>query len=237
MMNANDPPVPPPEALKFLDDPRLADLRYLGPEMSPDSRLLKPSSLPAAGESRFLLFSPSMAAASSAKVTWTNKPKIGWQWGKGRGFSGMPPLPRFEEQRKKPKSSRSAWTYLEWIIASPQFTEIVTKFDPAAIETRAIDWMFSDGQQLDGYQFLDVLRLIHAYDYDHSEISVHMIAPDKKHIADVGPRCALKTNIDLNVHIFRDAYIRRKVFVSRELIAALIDAGIRQVNFIDPATG
>jgi hypothetical protein len=223
----------PPEALQLLDDPRTADLKYLGPNMPNARRVLKPVDVPAAGESRYLIFSPLMPDSSNARVEWLNKVPHAY----ALGANGLTMLgaeqPRFREARKKPKVLPDAWFYMGVMIAAPAVAAIMTRFDPA-IQTVPIDWVFSDGGKLDGYVFLDVHRAVPAYDYQRSEVIVEHDA-SRKYIAGLGMVRALKRDLDPNLQAFREAYKLNEIFVSRELAAALLAAGLK-MNFIDPAT-
>jgi hypothetical protein len=223
----------PPEALALLDDPRTADLKYQGPNLPKARRVLKPADPPAVGESRYLIFSPLMPDSSNARVDWLNKVPHAY----ALGASGLTMLgaeqPRFLEARKKPKVLPDAWFYMGVMIAAPQVAAIMTRFDPA-IQTVPIDWAFSDGGKLDGYVFLDVHRAVPAYDYRRSEVIVEHDA-NRKFIAGLGRIRALKRDLDPGLHAFREAFRLSEIFVSRELAAALLAAGLK-MSFLDPAT-
>jgi uncharacterized protein DUF1629 len=223
----------PPEALELLADPRTADLKYLGPNYPNDRRVLKPANPPAAGESRYVIFSPLMPDSSNARVDWLNKVPHAY----ALGMSGLAMLgaeqPRFSEARKKPRVLPDAWFYMGVMIASPSVAAIMTRFDPA-IQTVPIDWVFSDGGKLDGYVFLDVHRAVAAYDFQRSEMIVEHDAT-RKFIAGLGAIRALKRDLDPGLHAFREAFRLSEIFVSRELAAALLAAGLK-MNFLDPAT-
>jgi hypothetical protein len=223
----------PPEALELLDDPRTADLKYQGPNLPKARRLLKPADPPAVGESRYLIFSPLMPDSSDARVEWLNEVQHAYALA-ARGLTMLgAERPRFREARNKPKVLPDAWFYMGVMIASPGVAAIMTRFDPA-IQTVPIDWVFADGGKLAGYVFLDVHRAVPAYDYRRTEVIVEHDATHK-FISRLGMMRALKRDLDPNLHAFREAFKLSEIFVSRELAAALLAAGLK-MDFLDPAT-
>lgn len=226
-------PQVPAAALELLSDPRTADLEYLGPGLPNDRRVLKPTNPPTVGESRFLLFSPYPEDSSNARIDWLNKPEASYALA-ARGLEMLgPETPRFREARKKPKALPEAWFYLGVVIASPRVAAIMTKFEPG-IQTVSIDWTFADGGRLDGYVFLDIHRAIPAYDYGRSEVLVER-DKTRKFVAGLGMVRALRRDIDLNIHAFREAFNVHEIFISREMAAALYEAGL-ELNLLEPAT-
>lgn len=236
-MSEFDPPKLPPDAEELLNDPQLADLRYRGPNIPKAGKALRPADPPALGESRFLLFRDDFEYAQVGKLTWMNQPTPRGALGAGRGFPTLQrEVPRFMMDRPKPAQVEDAWTYGEWLIASRRFVEIVMSYDPAPIETVNIDWSYADGRRLDGYAFVDVRRLLHAYDYRRSVVFVE-IDDTRKYISSVGAPRALRPDLPADAHIFRDAYWRQQLFFSRELAKALVQAGIMKgFYFEDPAS-
>jgi hypothetical protein len=223
----------PAEARELLDDPRTADLKYLGPNFPTARRVLKPADPPAAGESRYVIYSPILPGSSNARVDWVNEVPHAYALSdEGLTMLGAE-QPRFREARKKPKVLPDAWLYMGVMIAAPSVAAIMTRFDPA-IQTVPIDWVFADGGKLDGYVFLDVHRAVAAYDYKRSEVLVEHDAT-RKYIARLGMIRALRRDLDPNLQAFREAFMLREIFVSREMAAALLAAGLK-MDFIDPAT-
>jgi hypothetical protein len=223
----------PPEALELLDDPRTADLKYNGPGLPNARSVLRPADPPVAGESRYVIFSPVVPESSNARVDWVNKVPNAYALAH-RGLDMLrAERPRFREEGRKPEVPPDAWDYLGVLIASPQVADIMTRYEPA-IQTVPIDWTFADGGKLDGYVFLDVHRAVAAYDYKRSEV---LVERDQTHkfIADLGMARALRRDLDPALHAFREAFKLGEIFVSRDLAAALTDAGL-QIDFIDPAT-
>ena len=235
MNERNTPKVLPPDGEALFSDPRLEGLTDPLPGFPPSERLLEPSNPPQVGDSPFLLMR-CVSDGGGGRVTWLNKPE-GRAYagqGDGRGFWLFQDPPRFQENSRKPQQSADLWPYLTWFVASPRVVEILSRLDPAAIETVAIDWTFSDGQKLDGYVFLDVRRLVHAYDYKRTAV---LMARDqgRTFIQRLMYPRALKPVPDPNVHIFREGYHRRDMFVTRALAKELSIAGIRGLSFEDPA--
>ncbi|MGH8239188.1 MAG: imm11 family protein, partial [Steroidobacteraceae bacterium] len=100
--------------------------------------------------------------------------------------------------------------------------------------TAPVDWVFTDGKKLEGYVFLDVLPMIHAYDYKRSEVIVR-VGEQGPYISSLGYPRAMRRDLPANLAIFRDAFRRHDIFVSRELARALLAANLRGFDFEDPA--
>jgi hypothetical protein len=233
-MNEIDLPLLPPDGEALFNDPRMEGLTDPPPGCPPAERLLAPTDPAQVGESPFL----SMRCISEgrrSRVAWVNEPD-GFEHaaqGEGRGFWLFRDPPQFRETGKKPKQPADFWPYLSWFVASPRMVEILSRFDPSAIETVPIDWRFADGQKLDGYVFLDVRRVVHAYDYRRTPV---LMARDRGRTFIhrlMYPR-ALKPIADPNAKIFRDRYFL-DLFVTRALAKALSQAGVRGLSLEDPA--
>jgi hypothetical protein len=232
-----DLPQVPPEFERILQDPRLEGMTDAPKHLPTAFRYLAPENPPAAGESPYVLFDE-YNKESFAEVQWENEPQ-GMAFvlltGKGRGFELIKDTPRFKEKKKKPARRVDAWTYSGWLIVSPEFAEILRRFDPSALETVPIDWQFKDGQKLQGYQFLDIRRRLSAYDYGRSEVRVEM-RKGRKYVAGMGRPRALKPGIDPGIHVFREEYFRTHIFMSRALARALAEAGMHGIRFEDPVS-
>lgn len=237
-MSETDIGKPPPEVMELLQDPRLAGLKYRGPGRSKAGAVLQPSGPPPnIGESPYVLFRVNYEDASPAKVTWTNEPPglvSLLQMGTGKGFARLTETPHFEEQRPRPATPREAWVYTGWLVASPRFAQIVREHAGDSIATAPVDWVFADGKKLDGYVFLDVLPLIHAYDYKRTEVVV-LIGEQGPYISSLGYPRALRRELRADLPIFRDAFQPDDIFVSRALARALLAAKLRGFDFEDPA--
>jgi len=237
MTETLDLPQPPPEFSAILQDARLEGMVDAPPHLPRARRILQPANPPRAGESAYLLFRQ-YNTESFGKVDWLNKPpgmNFVMSTGKGQGFPLITEQPKFRERKKKPARRVDAWVYSSWLIVSPAFAEIMRSFDAGVIETLPIDWEFSDGTKLDGYVFLDVKRRLYAYDYARSEVWVE-IQEGRKFVAGLGHPRALKPEIDPSFHIFRDAFHRPDIFMSRALARALSEAGMHGIRFEDPAS-
>jgi hypothetical protein len=238
---ANEPldlPQPPPELAAILQDPRVADMKE-APSYAPRARcVLAPTNPPARGDSPFLLFREYDPDENFGDVDWLNEPagmSFVLRTGDGQGFKLVTETPRFRERKKKPARRVQVWHYSSWLIASPEFASILQSFDPGVLATVPIDYEFADGARIDGYVFLDITRRIHAYDYARSEVWVEM-EQGKKFVAGLGHPRALRPDIDPAFHVFRDAYFRSHIFMSRPLARALSAAGIRGFRFEDPVS-
>ncbi len=232
-----DLPQAPPEFEAILQDPRLDGMKDGPSHLPPARRMLAPANPPVAGESNYLLCRDDFEE-SFADLDWLNKPpgmSFVLRTGNGQGFKLLTEQPRITENKKKPARRADAWTQSSWLVVSPAFADILRRFDPEAIETVPIDWTFKDGGKLEGYQFLDVRRRISAYDYARTMIRVE-IENGRKYVAQLDHPRALKPDIEPNIHIFRDAFYRADIFMSRALARALTEAGMEGVRFEDPVS-
>jgi hypothetical protein len=221
----------------LLDDPRLADMKDALPNFPRTRRILDPSDPPKAGESRYLLFHDE-DSETFGRLSWENEPqRLSFisHTGHGEGFGRLTERPRIKEKKRRPKSRVDVWDFRLWLVASAAFVEVLRRFDPEAVETLDIDWSFVDGETLDGYVFLDIRRRIHAYDYARSRAVVEM-EKGRKLVAWLAHPRALQPDIDPSIHVFRDAYWRHDVFVSRAVAQALVEAGLRGFRFEDPVS-
>jgi hypothetical protein len=236
-MSELDIPKLPPDALELLNDPQLSDLRPRAPGLPKAGKTITPSQPPTAGESPFVIFRTDFEHVRDANVVWSNAPSARGPLGRGRGFPALRNTrPSFTEDQPKPSQSRGAWRHSGWLIASPRFATVIRAFDPGAVETVEIDWIYADGQRLDGYAFLDVTRLLYAYDYRRSVVNVE-IDNSGKYIASLSAPRALRRDLPADVHVFREAFWRFEVFFSRELARALLEVEPHGFYFEDPATG
>jgi hypothetical protein len=237
-MNAPlDLPRLPPEAVALLDDPRLMDMKDARPGFPRARRTLEPRDPPKRGESRYLMFGEENRERFG-DIKWVNEPQglaFHLRTGPGLGFPLVTGRPRLEESIAKPRVRAQVFFYRSWWVASSVFVDILRRFDPGAFETLEIDWLFADGQRLDGYVFVDVTRRIHAYDYARTAVIIE-IEKGQKRIARLGLPKALKQDIDSALHAFRDAYHRSDVFMSRALAKTIVDAGMPTIRFEDPVS-
>lgn len=232
-----DIPQLPPDALELLKAPQLADLRSRGPGMPTAGKTLPPCQPPHEGESPFVKFRTDFEYMQPSTVEWLNEPFPAGSLGDSKGFRTLRNArPQFTEDQSKPAQLQGAWEYSSWLIASPKFAATLRAFDPTVIETVEIDWTYADGQKLDGYVFLDVTRLLYAFDYQRSVVHVQ-IKDSGKFISGLGTPTTLKRDLPTDVHVFREAYWRYQIFFSRELARALLAAEPCGFYFEEPATG
>jgi hypothetical protein len=229
-----DLPTMPPDAARLLVDPRVLALRHKGPNWPIQRLVLPPEEVPVPGESPYLLLSTEAEEdGAPLPVSWVNSPMESIAWGKGSGFPDLEERPRFEEGGPTPSVPLHLRDFSSWLIAGPEAVAILRRFAPESIETTPIDVAYEDSGQVEGYVFLDVRRLVDAYDYGRCEVLV--TAYELGRVIEVGGQRGLRADIDRNLHLFRDSFQREHVFVSRELARALCAAGIRQIRFTDPA--
>jgi hypothetical protein len=112
--------------------------------------------------------------------------------------------------------------------------ELLEREAPGSFQTLPIDWVFNDGQALDGYVFLDVIKLHHAWDYKRSTAIVEMNW-GRKHLR-FGNGRVMRQDIPSEIKIFRDAYFRQEVLVSEDLAAKIVQLASREIGFRDEAT-
>jgi hypothetical protein len=228
-----DVPTMPADAAKLLEDPRALELRYDGPNWPIARRMLPPAVAPVPGASPYLLLSsPVDEAGPPLPVAWVNSPMESMAWGKGNGFPELDRRPRFEEDGPTPLPLQLR-VYGAWLIAGPQAVQVLRRFAAESIETAPIEVVYDDGE-VDSYVFLDVRRLVDAYDYRRCEVLVAAYERGLR-IDGLGEQRGLRTDLDPALHIFRDAFLRDDIFVSRELARALLAAGVRGIRFDDPA--
>lgn len=79
-----------------------------------------------------------------------NEPKSGWGPGRGLGFDEITERPRIEQAKKAPKGLFHFWAYHQFFVASPDMVELLEREAPGSFQTLPIDWVFNDGQALDG---------------------------------------------------------------------------------------
>src|SRR5688500_7381791 len=221
----------PPDAAALLNDPRVAHVVYKGERFALPRDFIPPEVAPVPGESPYLLFSiPFDSEAPASPGNGVNLPDESFGWENGEGFPGAAETLRFEESGPLPSPPPQLAEYGAWLVASPQVAQLLRRFEPDFIATWPIEVVYEDGGRLDGYVLLDVLRLVDAYDYRRSEVLVE--AHERgRYISGLGRQRGLRAGLDRRLHIFRDAFIRRDIFVSHELARALVAAGVGWIKF------
>lgn len=223
MANNNPPRSPlPPDALALLEDPRLEgqveypDHPYLA------TRVLQPEVKPS-GESRYLELHQSSDSKPFHNATWVNRPEGHWYANPGTGFAHFPPLPRVEVARKAPKKlfHLTEFGFTHYYVASPDMVELLRAEVPDSFETHPVDWIFNDGQALDGYVLLDFVTLHYAFDYAQSVVSVKF--ENGRKYPELGNDRVIRADIPQEIRVFRDAFSRHHVFVERSLATKMLE--------------
>jgi hypothetical protein len=219
-------------------DPRLDGLSNTPGEFAKPTRVLRPANPPHADEAG-LVKMHFLSEDRFNHASWRNEPTdvfLPLQVGDGRGLSRLVEKPAFVERGKPLKQRADAFEYVSWLVVSGRFIEVVRRFAPQDIETREVDWTLGDGNKLADMHFLDVLRLVDAYDYQRTQIRV--ICDGGRHQLDAleYPR-ALKAGASTGVHICRDSFRRQDILVSHELAKAMMAARLRGVKFQALDTG
>jgi hypothetical protein len=197
-------------------------------------RDLIPPELPG-GESRYLRMKNGLDANPGRNVGWPNQPDYALSYGRGLGFDEMPERPRLEDPRKAPKKLFHCWEFCGYFVASPDMVGLLDRLAPGSIDTMPIDWVFSDGQCLDSYVFVDFIRVHHAYDYRRSEVVVTM--QEGRKTLSLGLKRALRDDIPDELQIFREACHRHNVLVSRSLAEEILSLASRELCFENVHTG
>jgi hypothetical protein len=216
-------PQMPPDLRRILDtDPRLEGFKESPTDIVTPQKVLKPSNPPRAEESSLVLFDLN-PEDTYGKITLVNPP------GQGKD------MPRVHEACKKPSRRSDVFPYMNWLVVSRTFVDVVNRFAPGAIKAIPVDWQFEDGK-LEGAHLLDVTALVDAYDYERSELLVSAKYGQRLFRSMGFPR-AIKSGAEKGVHICRDSFVRHDILVSRELARALASAALRGFVFRELATG
>jgi hypothetical protein len=231
----------PEDALVLLRDPSLDGMENDPPNayrrherrLTPASRVTTPS--------LYVKCAHSFDADPNRNARWVNGPGVleSMDIGLGMGFQGLP-RPRFEQAGKAPKKLFHFWSTAEGVqfqhfVASPDLVELLRLRAPDAIETIPIDWVFNDGQCLDGYVLLDITRLHYAYDFTRSEVDVRL-RHDGSRFATLAHWVALRDDLPHDLGIFRDACRRSDVLVGRALAQEISALASREMKFEDVHT-
>lgn len=222
----------PPDALELINDPRVEPWKQEQKHRITGALTFQPAE-PVRTESPYLKIERGHDARPDHNASWVNKPNYFFDRG-GRGFKAITERPRIEQARPAPHQLFHLWEFAHCFVASPDITELLMRVDPDAIVTLPIDWVFSDGQGLDGYVFLDFVHKRHVYDYKRSTVYVELrngvVQPR------LGIDRALRDDIPTEVHIVRDAYHFSEVFVSRFLAEQIHPLAHRELAFSDVHT-
>lgn len=223
----------PPDGLELLNDPRVEPWRQKQTQRFSVALTFQPAE-PVRSESSYLKLERSYGARPDHNAQWVNRPDYFFDHG-GKGFKPITERPRIEQARPAPRQLFHLWKFAHCYVASPDMTELLMRVDPEAIVSTPIDWVFSDGQSLDGYVFLDFVRRRHVYDFKRSTVYLEW-----RRGGVVQPRFgydrALRDDIPSDIHIVRDAYDRGDILVSRALAEQIHQLAHRELLFADVHT-
>jgi hypothetical protein len=224
----------PVSARELLNDPRLDGLveRWKG---HPTTQVLEPTVI-TREPSKYLQMKHDFSVQPIQNAMWINKPgRSSSLFGEGSGFEGIvTERPRFEQPKPSPKKLFHFWQYGSLFVASPDVREVLLAACPRAIASIPIDWIFSDGQALEGYELIDIVAVHDAYDYSRSVVSVEL--RDGFMVPRLGLERAMSHDIPSDACLFRDSLYRNEVFVSRDLAAELARFADREASFYDVHT-
>jgi len=224
----------PPDALEMLEHPRSVELRQSPPTRIQNYIQILPDQNPVT-ECAYLCLKKSYDADPGRSAHWINAPRLHFMDGSGVGFDRVLELPRIEDSRKAPQRLFHLWTFDPFHVASPDMVDLLDRLAPSSIATLPIDWVFSDGNRLDGYVFVDFIRLHYAYDYKRSGINV-TIRGDMLCVNPTSPR-VVRDEMPADLQIFRDANQRSDILVTRALAGEIAALASRELRFDDPHTG
>jgi hypothetical protein len=222
----------PPDALALLEDPRLeGQIEYPNhPFLA--TRVLQPA-VPPSGESRYLQLYRSLEGDPNHNVTWVNHPEGYWYARPGTGFAKFPALPRVEAARKSPKKlfHLAELGFTHYFVASPDMVALLQAEAPDSVETHPIEWVFNDGQALDGYVLLDVVTLHYAYDFLQSTVAVKF--ENGRKYPELTDKKVMRADIPREIRLFRDAFHRSHVFAERTLATKMVELAPKDLYFLE----
>jgi hypothetical protein len=231
-MPNNNPEISPlpPDALALLDDPRLEGLVDNPTHPFMATRTLQPAVRPS-GESRFLQMDFALGSNPNFNAEFVNRPSDSRYRCPGTGFAKFPPLPRVEVARKAPKRlfHLAEFGRTHYYVASPDMLELLGAEVPGSFETHPVEWVFNDGQALDGYRLVDFVTLHYAFDYPQSIVHVKFTGGQK--FPELGNERVMRADIPQEIRIFRDAFHRRYVFVDRSLATKMLELAPDELRF------
>jgi hypothetical protein len=233
-VNTNTWTTPPSaEELAILQHPRVLALQPALKNFPPSKCVLKPDE-PFAGPSRFLELGYQYNSRASAWVEWISPAGTGWVGlDRGLGFGTLSERPRIDQNLPRPAKLPHIWFTLGVMVVSPQVRDVFCRRDAASVEFCEIDWEYSDGSRLEGYGFLDVTRLVRAYDFARSTVEVSLQDDGTRTIFVPGRNLSFRDDIPQDIHFFREERWRR-LYVSREFANELAPFAANDVVFEDP---
>jgi len=228
-----NPHLSPPSAeeLAFHADPRIRAMNLPAANKRYTERVLEPS-LPIPGPSRFLYARTPYGGRMTNRITQVSPKGLVHTRG-GCGFAPYIERPRWVQNTPPPSKPPMVWQDGDFLIVSPEVRAIFCRRDAASIEFCEIDWEYRDGSRLEGYGLLDVIRLVHAYDYARSRVDVHLYQDGRIYLSLWRDPTVLRTDIPADIHFFREAR-SRKLFISRELASELAPYAAKDLEFESP---
>lgn len=161
-MPNNNPDISPlpPDALALLEDPRLEGQVENPAHASLTTIVLQPAVKPS-GESRYLALHTSSESDPNFAARWINRDECKGPLRPGTGFAKFPALARVEVARKAPKRlfHLAEFQRTKYYVASPDMVQLLAAEAPGSFEAHPVEWVFNDGQALDGYALLDFVTL------------------------------------------------------------------------------
>jgi hypothetical protein len=200
-------------------------------------RLIEPEHPLLKGESRYVQIENDYRFQAIEK--WPNRPGRERPIGGGHGFSVIADTPIFIRENKSAgvPDFHNASSYMK---LSKRCLDLIRGFDANALEALPIDLQDKRGKSLGEYYLVDVSRKIPAIDWGNSHIRAEGVRwplppHDLKISLSVANGFRIRPDIDENVHIFRDERDVSRIFVSRELHAAMEAADMTGAVYSDPA--
>lgn len=121
-----------------------------------------------------------------------------------------------------------------YAVVSPRALKLIQDFGVDQLDILPLNWTNDSDRCFEGYAFLDVLRLIDAYDYKRCEVVFRKV--DGRMLGHLGDkRWFRESEIDPSIHLFHDFYDRKQLVMSRALWRFLHLHEVRGLYAVDPA--
>lgn len=219
---------------RWQKDPRASDLKpYI--EGLPVSVDLVPENPAKLGESRFLRLE--VGQTYGKPIRWVNEEKGGgYIYDRAQALAHLraqSAKPRIEYLTRPPRKHPDALEFGRYFLVSDRMLEVFRTMDPSAIETSEVDFFYLKGQAAPRSHFVIFTRHLMPEDYSRSVVRVEL-SRGIKSVQCMVPK-AFHADIEPEVHVFAADYTARSIYVSRDLVAALVAANLWKVRFLDPA--
>lgn len=240
---------PAPQIQSMYGDPRLEGIKNYGREDrkrydAPERRFLQPADPPRPNESRYIFarnytFDPNLVRNPVKEFKFVETPNDfndNERWGGGLGFDfirGRHTVRGVLRTKVKAPEFVPAHEH-GYAIVSSRALKLLQDFGVDRLEILPINWTNDSDPLFEGYVFLDVLRLIDAYDYNRCELVFRKI--DGRMSGRLGEkRWFREGEIDSSIHLFHDFYERRRFVMSRKLWRYLHNHDVSGFYAVDPA--